>query len=262
MKKRGQVTILIILAIVIIVAVAAYLSLSNQTSTNNINNALTSLGVSQQVNILENFITECLETTLEDAVAVIGIQGGYYNQPEKSEDIGFAFIPYYYDRGSFLQPSLNKIESEISSFMNDALPFCIEDLNIENIALDQGKVITKTEITQNEVTIHSDLEIKVSKGDSTASIELTNYETSLRSKLYDMHELSKYITDSHKEDAEFICISCVADIAEEKGLFLDMVDFGIPFTTIVIISDNSNSTEPQILEFLNRYPETNPPLIS
>ena len=56
MEKRGQVTVLIIVAIMVIVAAAVYLSLSNQSSTNNLRSALSKIGISQQVNVLENSI--------------------------------------------------------------------------------------------------------------------------------------------------------------------------------------------------------------
>ena len=260
MEKRGQVTVLIIVAIMVIVAAAVYLSLSNQSSTNNLRSALSKIGISQQVNVLENSIGECLKTTLDDAIGVIGIQGGFYTRPEASEDLGITFIPYYYDQGSFLQPSLNKIESEISDFVNEFLPFCIEDIVIEDILLKQESIKTITKINPGEVEIQSDMQITLSKGDQTTLIELTSYPTKLNSKLNEMYEISEYIIDSHREDPEFICINCMADMAEEKGLFVDMLSFEVPFTTLFIISEDTDSTDPKILEFLNKYPESETPI--
>jgi len=257
--KKGQTTIFIVLAIVIVIIIALFFFLKDTTEDRG-RDYFIEQGLQPSINNVQNFIVDCLETNAKDAVVKIGIQGGYFNKPSNFFDMQWAFIPYYYDQGSFLQPSLNKIESEISDFVNEFLPFCIEDIVIEDILLKQESIKTITKINPGEVEIQSDMQITITKGDQTALIELTSYPTRLNSKLNEMYEISEYIIDSHREDPEFICINCMADMAEEKGLFVDMLSFEVPFTTLFIISEDTDSTNPKILEFLNKYPESETPI--
>jgi hypothetical protein len=39
-----------------------------------------------------------------------------------------------------------------------------------------------------------------------------------------------------------------------------MLSFEVPFTTLFIISEDTDSTNPKILEFLNKYPESETPI--
>ena len=83
MQKRGQVTILIILAVVIIIGVLIFSFLNNESSSSNIENAFSKIGATSQATVIESSILECLKVISEDANIVIGIQGGYYNAPAK-----------------------------------------------------------------------------------------------------------------------------------------------------------------------------------
>ena len=67
-----------------------------------------------------------------------------------------------------------------------------------------------------------------------------------------MLEIATFITDSHKDDPDLICINCIADMAEERDMYVDLLDFADD-STLVVISENRTSTDPYIFEFLNRY---------
>ena len=51
-----------------------------------------------------------------------------------------------------------------------------------------------------------------------------------------------------------ICINCVSDMAEERELYVDMLDFGDNSTTLVVVSTNMTESYPAVYEFLNKYP--------
>ncbi|MBS3093689.1 hypothetical protein J4456_03875 [Candidatus Pacearchaeota archaeon] len=116
MKKisKAQATAFIVLA-VIIVAFAALIIYFNQNSySSNLNRIFSRLEINAQADQVQSSILGCLESTAKDALLIIGIQGGYYNKPEKLHDLEWSFIPYYYYEGQFLMPSTEKIESELS----------------------------------------------------------------------------------------------------------------------------------------------------
>jgi len=263
MKKRGRVntnskaqtTVFIIIAVVI-VAVAIGVFYLNQTSKQtDLKKVFTKLGITEQASTVQSSILNCLDETAENSLVVVGIQGGYYNEPEKFFDLGWAFIPYYYDNGEFLKPSTQTIENELSTYVDDNLGYCFETLEYENFDLTYKISKTKTEIKQGEVSFKTDLSLTISKSDLTADFELKKHPVVIESSLYDILEVADYITESHKDDPDMICINCVADMAEIRNLYVDMIDFGDDeTTTLTVISENYTSSEPYIFEFLNKYP--------
>lgn len=255
-EQKAQATVFIILAILIIVMVISLTYITQKTSSNIIN-AFAKLGITESASV-ENSILECLKETAEDSLNVIGLQGGYYNRPSNGnyDDLGFIFIPYYYDEGRILQPSIRTIEKQLSLYVNDNLVSCINNLyENESFTLDYKSSEAISKIKKSEVEFITDLSLTITKDLASEQIELKNHPINVNSKLYEILEVTSYITDSHKQDDELICVSCVADMAEERGLFVDMLDYGNS-TTLIVISENLTSSEPYIFEFLNRYPET------
>ena len=94
---------------------------------------------------------------------VIGIQGGYYNSPEKFEDIGLAFIPYYYDQSAILQPSIQKIESELAAYLDENIDFCLNQINNNELSLSYKTSESSAKINQDSISFNTDLSITISK---------------------------------------------------------------------------------------------------
>lgn len=256
-EQKAQATVFIILAILIIFVVIGITYITQKTSSNIIN-AFSKLRITEAASV-ENSILECLKETAEGSLTLIGLQGGYYNKPSEDDnydDLGFIFIPYYYDEGEILQPSIKTIEKQLSLYADDNLAFCINSLyENESFTLDYKSSETISKIEKSEVEFITDLSLTITKDLASEQIELKNHPVSVNSKLYEILEVASYITDSHKQDDELICVSCVADMAEKRGLFVDILDYDNS-TTLIVISENLTSSEPYVFEFLNRYPET------
>jgi hypothetical protein len=253
--KKGQTTIFIIIAIVAVAAIVGVTLLTQSSSKSNIENAFANLGISEQASVVENSIINCLKESAKDSLDIIGLQGGLYERPEKLEDFGFIFIPYYYYQGEYYQPSKTKIEEQINKMLNEILPFCIDNLYIDNdFTLKQKDTNSNIRIKSNEVSFMTDLTISISKDQTTTEFQLISHPITIQSKLNEIIEVSTFITDSHKDDPDLICLSCVADMAEERNLYVEFTDFeNVNPTTLVIITENSTSEEVYIFEFLNGY---------
>jgi len=253
MQKRGQVTVLIILAVVIIVGVAIFSFTSNQSSSSNIESAFSKIGATSQSNVIESSILECIKSISEDANVVIGIQGGYYNTPEKSEDIGLAFIPYYYDQPAILQPTIQRIESELAAYLDENIDFCLDQINNNELSLTYKNSQSTAKINQDSISFTMDLSITISKEDLTETIKLESHPVEISSPLSDSIEIATFITQTHKEDPDNLCISCVTQMAQERNLFVDFLEFDEEDTTLVVISKSFENQDPYIFQFLNQY---------
>jgi len=249
---KAQVTVFIIIAVVVVAAIggAVYMSQANKVDKEFFNSA----AVKPQVNNIQTGILDCAEQTSMDAIEIIGIQGGYYDKPNDYFDLGWAFIPYYYNQGKFSMPLTRTIEMEIKKAVDDNLNFCLDELDFEGFDLSYKTSRTKVSIKESSVELTIDIPVVIEKEGKKITFELEEFPLDVESNLQAMLEVADYITEGHKENPEMICISCVADMARERDLFVDMLDFDGETTTLIVITNNQSSV-PFAFEFLNKYPE-------
>ena len=254
-SKRSQTTIFIILAIVIVAVVVGVFLISRVSVRTDLDDTFSKLGITSQASAVQSSIFECIEQTSQDALTFIGIQGGYYNNPNRYFDLSWAIIPYYYDKGDFLMPGNEVIQNELGLYVDDNLDFCLDELPYDDFTIKYRSSKTGVLIGNKDVSFTVDSRITFEKSGLSSEFEIGKYPVEIESALSDILEVADYITESHREDPDFICISCVADMAEIRNLYVDMIDFGDEQTTLVVISENYTSADPYIFEFLNRYPE-------
>jgi hypothetical protein len=207
-----------------------------------------------KVDAIIDSIQGCMKESAVDALDVIGVQGGYYKEPDKYLDLGYAFIPYYYYEGEFLMPEITLIEKELASYIDDSLSYCIDRIDNQGFSLDYNKRVTKATILEKEVKFDIDLALSIKYLRKSTIYQFNDISIFHNSKLFDILEVAKYITNSHKQTPDMVCISCVSEIAKEKGVSVDMLSFGDEKTTLIVISENITAVEGYNFEFLNKYP--------
>ena len=85
MKKRGQLTIFILIAIIIIAIVLAYFLFFKKDLSEYTN---------PDVEKTHVIIKDCIESNLVDSVRLIGLQGGYFTLPERYFETELSKIAY------------------------------------------------------------------------------------------------------------------------------------------------------------------------
>jgi hypothetical protein len=256
-KRKAQTTIFIIIAIVVVAAIILTIILTKtQKSETELENVFSQLGIQVQASTVQTSIIDCLSETATGAIEVIGIQGGYYNPPKNKDhylDLEWTFIPYYYKKGEFLQPSNEKIQQELSAYIDENIQECINTLEYNDFELEFKSAQSTAEIKSKQITFKTDLLTSISKDSSTSTFNLKQHPVTINSKLFEIIEIATFITDSHIESPDMICATCIADMGEERKLKVEMSNYETPETTLIIISDNQTSTNPYIFEFLNEY---------
>ncbi|MFH1358816.1 MAG: hypothetical protein ABIH37_02940 [archaeon] len=250
--KKGQTTIFIIIAVIIVVIVLLFVFLKSDKEEHNLN-YFKEHGLQPTVNNIQGFIIDCLETTSKDALIRTGIQGGYYNKPKYYYDMEWTFVPYYYHVGEFLQPSAQEIESELSNFIDNEIGSCIRDIKFSDFEVTFSEPQTTTTIKQSEITFKTSLSTKINHDNNVVVFELSEHSLTIDSKLSDIIKLATYITDSHKEDADLMCINCITEMAKQDNLYVDFIAFEED-STLVMILENKTMEQPYLFEFLNKYP--------
>ena len=129
--KKAQVSQFILIGIVLLLTI---LMINYIQETNLLFRP--SITLPTNVQPVSQFIEECIEDKGTEALIIAGQQAGYINLPDFIAFNPAAYIPYggmklpywYYD-GRNIIPSLEDIEEELSSYLDNSILDCIDDLN-------------------------------------------------------------------------------------------------------------------------------------
>ena len=176
MNKKGQVAVFVILAILIIVggAILFYFLSDFRGKVEGV----TAVGAAKaDVQNINGFINECLESVTVEALYVLGIQGGYTDAPPGS----ILSPPYRIAYGHYLDENTlaptSVMESELSAYIEQNLPVCtdgfvvFEDLGY-NVA--ESNVKTDTVIGDAMVRFEIDYPVILSKDDTRITLNEFN----------------------------------------------------------------------------------------
>ena len=206
-NQKAQVTIFIIIAILIIAVVVLFFSFRGEIGKEK--------PVSPEIAPIQNFVEECIYDTGEDALYFIGLHGGYYLPNKFSNSLG---IPYYIKDNKTLMPSKEKIELEVSKYIDEALPLCVGNFTeFENFQIRQGKIKTQTNILEEQVILNVDYPLTIIKGEEKSRIEkFENIKIPVRLGI--IYNASSFIVSEHLKNTGEICMSCLLDLQTREGL--------------------------------------------
>ena len=201
MNKRGQITVLIVVAIVVVAGLLIYFSLREGPS----------VSVSPEVAPVFNLVQGCLEKSTLDAVYHMGQYGGYYIIPERASKVG---MPFYYEEGISYILSKDQLEIELSKFVENDLFFCTKNfVDLPGYLVTSDQIKVNVEVVENEVRFFVDYPLSIKKGEDVFTIN--SFESRVDSRLNSIYNAALEIVDGLVEDNGLICINCIQSIAEE-----------------------------------------------
>ena len=206
MKKRGQITIFIILGLVFLMFFLIILFTRSYR--------IEKIGVisSDELNPIKYYVDLCAKSSASDALYLLGVQGGYTAPPKLYFQSAYAKIAYWYYEGQDTSPTISIMEQELSSYVNRALPECIENLDafsIMGFEFEFGEIDTKTKINENNVEFNIDYPITIKKGDSKT--EIKEFYRNFPVRLGHIHNIAKEIVRKEIEDPDWIDMTYLID---------------------------------------------------
>ena len=245
-----------IIAIVLAVGVILVFFMTNKNSSKS-DEFFNSVAISSQLDFTRGLIVDCAKTSAKEALDTIGLQGGFYRNIVTSyKDVNGTFIPYFYDKGELNNPNKSIVERELGYANDYLIDKCISNITTD-LTLTHPKPKSNVEISKGIVKIKTDLPITIEKEDHLMAINLKDFaEQEIDSKLYEIIEVSHYISNYTKYNPQSICITCINEMAVERNLYVDSFSLP-PDSEIYIISENSTSAEPYSFLFMNRFSGTN-----
>jgi hypothetical protein len=240
MNKRGQVTLYVIIALVVLAAIIAFIYFQGGI-----------VPISAEIKPVQSFVESCIKGTAGDALIFIGQQGGYYNLPQNSVD---DYVYYFYNNKSYA-PSRETIETQLSLYMDEMLPFCtgnFSDFPNLRIEANPKSVKTRATIVKDKVRIDITYDIIVGKGKETQRLE--KFSAEIPSRLFTVYKAIQNIIAEQLKDPGNICLSCLTNLAAANDLYINVGDYSNS-TVIFTITDNKTliKNAPYEFVFANKY---------
>jgi|TARA_Y100000034_G_C6854551_1_gene388133 hypothetical protein len=215
MKKRGQVTIFIIIAIFLIAGITIYFTFRNSSDIVNI-----PLSIQPAYS---QFIS-CFEETSKESVNYISKHGGYYNAPIETSIVYFSDdIPYYYLDSQAHIPSLEKIQNELEAYIEANLDLCFnkESLKEQGFEIGLRDYSISSNIKENEIKFNMLNILSISKNDETS--EIKDIKINIDKNLLNLYYSSEEIIKTYSKKPGAICLSCLEDISENNNVFIEAI---------------------------------------
>ncbi len=210
MKKRGQVTIFIIIGIILLLSVAVGIYFYGKRVTEPIKRVVAVPEDAQQV---YDYVATCVNQIGKDGLILQGTQGGYINIPpiiEKNpnsfvaaDPAGIAKTPLWYYEGEERTPSLEFMQRELAVYVKQNLPQCV---NFESFA-QHLKITPKSDIlpvityTDEEVIIEIKWQLDIAVQDRF--VQLNEFVVSFPLKFKAMYELAKQTMETENKQGWF-----------------------------------------------------------
>jgi hypothetical protein len=240
MKKRGQVTIFIVVGILILGITAGLFYFSSKIKTLEQDNLLKieelKLPVKSQVNY-------CIENSVEEAVFYVGMQGGYYFSPPVSEQYWGGFIPYYFYEEESHVPEVGLLEEQLAKAVKYFLPFCLDEglgfFEKEGVEVSYKIKKVGIKLTDTRIIVEAGLPIKIQikdmaeeeesildldrLTDQTSFTELTYFVVDVDLAYKKMYDRSKEIILLQARDPNWFPLGGVSDLAFEEGFSYEII---------------------------------------
>ena len=242
-KKRGQITIFIILGIILISAVVLFFLFREQTTIDT---------TGKPEENPEAFMNSCLEGKIKNAINELALRGGYVNN---SLNINFKFedeeifvdVSYLcYNQNSYL-PCINQkptftedLKTEIKKYISDDVENCFEE--ITNGFVQKGYVVEtnyrdfSVDFLPKRVIVQTDSDITLTVSGETLKEE--DFIITVASRLY---ELAFVVQEIINQEARF----CYSEILGISLIYPDFIidKFRTEGSTVIYTIEHKESKE-------------------
>lgn len=242
--KKGQVTVFIIIGIVILlIAGGAYFARDYILKSEFEREQAKAAAIPEKAESVKEYIDGCVREVSDDAVRLIGEQGGYIEVPldelvitdadpfsnslEIFRGSGIRVPYWYYIKANGVEklqvPSKEFIQNEIEEYINENLESCVNNFKIfreKGYEFNEGEVLSVVNIENNKVLVVVNWPIELSIDDFKFNFE--KFYSSVDAELGKLYNLAKEIIE--KENEEYFL--------EEKTLDMFVVYDEIPYSGI------------------------------
>jgi hypothetical protein len=205
-KKRGQVTLFIVIGIIILLT---YFTLSYYKRESIPETEL----IQPELIPVQQYVQSCTKTIAREAIDIIGLNGGYISFPHWIQNNPNSYLqlspiqefknPYWWYDGEDAIPPLDFIAKQIEDYTKAGIADCIDNFSAfheqyEIIELETFNVIA--EIGEEDVTVKTIYPIEIKDKFNTTLAQLQKFPVTISIRLKKTYELAKTIMERENKD--------------------------------------------------------------
>ncbi len=249
MNTKSQITLFILFGAILFIGIVFEYYLKNDVEK--------SVEVPLDISPIEAYIQNCVQSIGKNALILIGKQSGYYQlKSPYLKDTNFNLSYYLFNNIDF-SPTLKDLEREISKYIDNNLQTCINnfgEFKKQGLEISNYDMHPNTKIGLNSISISIDSPVTISRGKTIQKIDYSNVVMG-KINLYSIYNVSKEITSLQHKEPNRLCLSCLYELGEKNGLYVDVTEY-MNNTLIFDIRDyNSSITGIYNFTFAVKYPE-------
>ncbi len=238
-KKRGQITIIMIVGILILIAVAVTLFLVKTKTTEKLETEIEE-SAPLEIASFNIFVGSCLEKTAQDAIYYNFINGGFY-LPQFVASYKDSEVPYYYFLGKDYHPQEKDVEEGISKYIKVHLNDCLNNFEIFNeleVDFNLEEIEPKINLNGNNFVVKLNFPLIIKKGQQKK--EITSFETNFNFPLSGvMQVIDELINEQNRQPNEVMFTFLVENAVKHNYTFKlfyhdDEVIYTLNFDNILI----------------------------
>ncbi len=222
MKKRGQITLFILLGLMILISLGIYFMVSTEQQEDIMDAQLISFLTPTEKEAILAYTRACFRASAREAIDNFGIQGGYLypSDFDNIEMYGF-YIPYYLYQNENIMPEQNYFED---AQLNDYIKYRTEDcLGKYKEFKKKGYYIlvfdtnVDSRILSNEIKTDYDIELLAIKENKIEEIK-GRFDYNEKSNVKEMLDIADDIVEKLKEDPDNLDVNYFSDL--NKGQYI------------------------------------------
>ena len=222
MNKKSQIVIFVLLGLILLIGFGFISHLNNNIKDTEIKKVT---NVQFDISSIKLYVENCIQNTAKNALILIGKQGGYYETKTPYIHYNNFYRPYYLIEG-LDYPSLSYIEEEISKYIKEKLPSCLNGLNEfkkQGFEINLGALNIHTSSSYNEVYIKTQMQLEIKKDDY--AYQLNDFANTIKIPLGKIYNVSREIINLQLKDKNKLCLSCLNDLIESSGIYIDIFNY-------------------------------------
>lgn len=269
MKKRGQITVFIILGIVILAVIGGFLAFRSGFIDTYLSTSRDQVKVPSEIAPVQNYLEFCLEESVRKGINFLGLQGGYleletYDKSSADQFTnvlevapGYKVAYWYYEdlnkNGKIQAPSLSLMEEQLNEFVKRDFNSCLNNLDEfkeQGFEIDIKNIINPEIIIEKEF-IDAVIRVPVNIKKNSVSVKISRHVVMVDSsfgKLYDkaknlfedenegfwlenktVEYLYSYTNELPHYDVEFTCKSLLWKKSEIAENYGSILELNVPY---------------------------------
>lgn len=246
MKKRGQITLFIILGLILLLSSSLlyFLNKNDFIVTSDLDTYK-----------IEYTINYCVSDTLNSVLSDASMQGSFVNisKSKHNLDTSFGIIPFLHYKEDFFLPEFWLVKKDITNYYNLRLNSCFNSSLFKEYSIKTGDISSEIVFFDNATTVSVNWPIMISKGTKTKVVKDFSGVSSIPFKKY--YDSSLAILDYFYYYPKYIDENYLSNLEEEFNVTIDYFTLDTDFVFVVA---NDPKREPYFM-FADNFLVNNPP---